>query len=40
MKKRYKYLSHILNNNTPTYGNAYSIEIKQTHSIDKGDIAK
>lgn len=39
IKKRYKYLSHILDNNTPTYGNAYSIDIKRTHSISKGDVA-
>ncbi len=39
MEKRYKYLSHILDNNTPTYGNAYNIDIKRTHSIGRGDIA-
>ena len=36
---RYKYLSHILDNDTPTYGNEYSISIKQSHNIENGAIA-
>ncbi len=39
MPTQYKYLSHTLDNNTPTYGNEYSISIKQSHSIENGAIA-
>jgi kynurenine formamidase len=35
----YKYLSHILDNNTPTYGNEYNISIQKSHSIGNGNIA-
>lgn len=36
---KYIYLSHLLDNTTPTYGNEYNIRIEQSHSIENGDIA-
>jgi len=35
----FEYLSHIINNNTPTYGNEYTIEIDMPYSIKNGSIA-
>ena len=35
----YKYLSHILDNDTPTYGNEYHISIELSQAIDKGAVA-
>lgn len=39
MSIEYRYLSHILDNDTPTYGNAYNISIKLTDEIQKGAVA-
>ncbi len=36
---KYIYLSHIIDNDTPTYGSEYTIDIKLVHSIEKGSIA-
>ncbi len=39
MAIQYKYLSHLLDNDTPTYGNAYNISVTLSHDIRKGAIA-
>jgi kynurenine formamidase len=39
MDIQYKYLSHILDNDTPTYGNEYNISITFSHDMQKGAIA-
>ena len=39
MFKEYKYLSHILDNHTPTYGNEYNISISLSHDMKNGAIA-
>lgn len=39
MSIEYRYLSHILDNDTPTYGNAYNISIQLTDEIQKGAVA-
>ena len=37
--KKYIYLSHFIDENTPTYGNREVFNISKKSSIDKGDIA-
>ena len=39
MNLDYRYLSHIIDNNTPTYGNEYDISVKLLHAINKGAVA-
>ncbi len=39
MAWQYIYLSHILDNNTPTYGNEYNIDIELIHDMKKGAVA-
>jgi len=39
MTIKYKYLSHILDNHTPTYGNEYNISITLSHDMKNGAIA-
>ena len=39
MAIKYKYLSHILDNHTPTYGNEYNISITLSHDMKNGAIA-
>ena len=36
---KYQYLSHIINNATPTYGNAYNISITLSHDMKNGEVA-
>ena len=37
--KKFLFLSHIVDDGTPTYGNEYTINIKKTASIEDGEIA-
>lgn len=37
--KKFLFLSHILDDDTPTYGNEYKVNIKKTASIEDGKVA-
>lgn len=37
--KKFLFLSHILDDDAPTYGNEYTVNIKKTASIEDGEVA-